>query len=109
MGLGKTIAFLGAGNMAEALMKGLLRASVAAPGEIVCTDRRQDRLAELAARYGVRTNPDNRAAVVEASVVVLSVKPQVMNRLLAEIAPALDAGKLVISIAAGVPIAAIER
>lgn len=109
MGLGKTVAFLGAGNMAEALLKGLLRAKVAEPGEILCTDRRGDRLAELAARYGVRTNTDNRSAVIEASIVVLSVKPQVMNRLLREVGPTLDASKLVVSIAAGVPIAAIER
>jgi pyrroline-5-carboxylate reductase len=109
MPLGKTIAFLGAGNMAEALVRGLLRAGVAAPGEIVCTDRRLDRLAELAQRYGVRTGPDNRAAAVEADIVVLSVKPQVMNKLLGEIGPALDPRKLVISIAAGVPLAAIER
>jgi pyrroline-5-carboxylate reductase len=109
MPLGKTIGFLGAGNMAEALVKGLLRAGVAAPQEILCTDRRRDRLDELAQRYGVRTSTDNRAAAQEASVVVLSVKPQVMNKLLAEIAPALDATKLVISIAAGVPLAAIER
>jgi pyrroline-5-carboxylate reductase len=109
MPLGKTIAFLGAGNMAEALVKGLLRAGVAAPQEILLTDRRKDRLAELAARYGVRTNPDNEAAATEAAVVVLSVKPQVMNKLLGEIAPALDGAKLVISIAAGVPLAAIER
>jgi pyrroline-5-carboxylate reductase len=109
MPLGKTIAFLGAGNMAEALVKGLLRAGVAAPAEILCTDRRADRLAELARRYGVRTSPDNRAAAAEAGIVVLSVKPQVMNKLLAEIAPALDGSKLVVSIAAGVPLAAIER
>ncbi len=109
MSLGKTIAFLGAGNMAEAFVKGLLRAGVAAPQEIVCTDRRLDRLSELATRYGIRTSPDNRAAAAEAAIVVLSVKPQVMNKLLAEIAPALDDRKLVISIAAGVPLAAIER
>jgi pyrroline-5-carboxylate reductase len=109
MPLGKTIAFLGAGNMAEALVKGLLRAGVAMPAEILCTDRRLDRLADLAKRYGIRTSPDNRAAAAEAAIVVLSVKPQVMNKLLAEIAPALDGSKLVVSIAAGVPLAAIER
>lgn len=109
MALGKTIAFLGAGNMAEALVKGMLRAGVAAPSEILLTDRRKDRLAELASRYGVRTLTDNRAASAEASILVLSVKPQVMNLLLGEIAPQLDASKLVISIAAGVPLAAIER
>src|SRR5512136_633601 len=109
MPLGKTIAFLGAGNMAEALVKGMLRAGVAAPREILLTDRRQDRLADLAARYGVRTSTDNLAATREAPIVVLSVKPQVMNRVLAEISPALDGSKLVISIAAGVPLAAVER
>ena len=109
MALGKTIAFLGAGNMAEALVKGLLRAGVADPQEILCADRRAERGPELTQRYGVRFGQNNVAAVREAGIVLLSVKPQVMNKLLDEIAPALDASKLVISIAAGVPIAAIER
>jgi pyrroline-5-carboxylate reductase len=109
MPLGKTIAFLGAGNMAEALVKGLLRAGVAAPGEILLTDRRKERLAELEKIYGVRTSTDNRSAAGQAAIIVLSVKPQVMNKLLAEVAPALDGTKLVISIAAGVPLAAVER
>ncbi len=109
MPLGKTIAFLGAGNMAEALVKGMLRAGVAAPKEILLTDRRKDRLADLERRYGVRTTTDNLAATREARIVVLSVKPQAMNKVLDEVAPALDGSKLVISIAAGVPLAAVER
>ncbi len=109
MALGKTIAFLGSGNMAEALVKGLLRANVAEPGEIVCSDRREERGPELTQRYGVHFTRSNRDAVERSDIVILSVKPQVMNKLLDEIAPALDQRKLVISIAAGVPIAAIER
>src|SRR5215208_2261853 len=109
MPLGKTLAFLGAGNMAEALIKGLLRAEVAAPQEIICTDRRKERGDELQKRYGVRFTNSNEEATRAASLIVLSVKPQVMNHLLAEIAPSLDGSKLVISIAAGVPIEAIER
>jgi pyrroline-5-carboxylate reductase len=109
MALGKSIAFLGAGNMAEALIKGLLRANVAEPREIICSDRREERGPELVQRYGVRFTRSNLEAVREAAVIVLSVKPQVMNKLLDEISPALDERKLVISIAAGVPIAAIER
>ncbi|MBI5069788.1 MAG: pyrroline-5-carboxylate reductase [Deltaproteobacteria bacterium] len=109
MPLGQTIAFLGAGNMAEALVKGLLRAGVAAPQEILCTDRRLERGPELQKAYGVRFSSSNVAAAREAGIVVLSVKPQAMNKLLDEIAPVLDQSKLVISIAAGVPIAAIER
>src|SRR5512134_1364910 len=109
MPLGKTIAFLGAGNMAEALVKGLLRAGVAAPEEIVCTSRRQSRGDELTARYGVRATRSNPEAARAADILVLSVKPQAMNLLLREIEPVLDESKLVISIAAGVPIEAIER
>jgi len=109
MPLGKTICFLGSGNMAEALVKGLLRAGVAAASEIVCSDRSDDRGAFMAERYGVRATRSNREAVQLSELVVLSVKPQVMNRLLDEVSPVLDASKLVISIAAGVPIAAIER
>lgn len=109
MALGQTIAFIGAGNMAEALVKGLLRAGVATPQEIICTDRRVERGPELTQKYGVRFSQANLAAVKEAGIVVLSVKPQVMDKVLDEIGPALDASKLVISIAAGIPILAIER
>jgi len=109
MALGKTIAFLGAGNMAEALVKGLLRANVAEPREIICSDRSEERGPVLTQRYGVRFTRSNKEATAGADIVVLSVKPQVMNKLLDEISPVLTDKKLVISIAAGVPIAAIER
>jgi pyrroline-5-carboxylate reductase len=109
MSLGKTIAFLGAGNMAEALIKGLLRAHVALPSEIIATDRRTERGGELSHKYGIRFEKENLVAVRAASIVVLSVKPQAMNKLLEEIKPGIDESKLVISIAAGVPIEAIER
>jgi pyrroline-5-carboxylate reductase len=109
MPLGKKIAFLGAGNMAEALVKGLLRAKVAEPEEIVCSDRRAERGPELTRRYGVGFTTSNRSAAQQADIVVLSVKPQVMNKLLDEISPVIDETKLVISIAAGVPLEAVER
>ncbi len=109
MPLGKKIAFLGSGNMAEALVKGLLAAGTAAAAEIVCAEPRAERREELRKRHGVAVTAGNLEAVREAQLVVLSVKPQVMDALLDEIAPAVDHSKLVISIAAGVPIAAIAR
>ncbi len=109
MSLGKKLAFIGAGNMAEALVRGLLRAGMSKPAEIVCTARRSERLAQLKETYGVSVTGDNAAGAAQADVVVLSVKPQAMNRLLDQIAPAIDPHKLVISIAAGVPIAALGR
>jgi len=109
MPLGKKIAFLGTGNMAEALVKGLLRAGTADASEIVCSEPRAERREEIAKRYGVRVIAENLAAAEEAQIVVLSVKPQSMDDLLEEIAPAIDHSKLVVSIAAGIPIAAIAR
>jgi len=107
--LERTIAFLGAGNMAEALIKGLLRAGTARPEALIATGRREDRLDTLRRTYGVRTTLDNLAAVREADVVVLSVKPQALDKLLVHVAPAVNADKLFISVAAGVPISAMER
>jgi pyrroline-5-carboxylate reductase len=109
MPLGKKIAFLGSGNMAEALVKGLLAAGTAAAAEVVCAEPRADRREELRKRHGVAVTASNLEAVRQAQVLVLSVKPQVMEALLDEIAPAVDPSKLVVSIAAGVPIAAIAR
>ncbi len=109
MGLGKKIAFLGSGNMAEALVKGLLGAGTAAEEEILCAEPRAERREDLRKRYGVEVTQDNVAAAERAAIVVLSVKPQTMDALLDEIAPAIDHQKLVISIAAGVPIAVIAR
>jgi len=100
--------FLGGGSMAEALLRGLVR-SGARPEDLTVTGRRPERLAELGKAYGVRTTTDNAGASRTAEVVVLSVKPQAMAGLLDEIRPAVSGAKLVVSLAAGVPIAAIER
>lgn len=109
MALGKKIVFLGSGNMAEAFVKGLLSSGTAEEGEILCADPRPERREELHKRYGVEVVADNVAATERGDIVVLSVKPQTIDVLLEEIAPAIDHRKLVISIAAGVPIAAISR
>jgi pyrroline-5-carboxylate reductase len=109
MALGKKIAFLGSGNMAEALVKGLLSSGTAAPGEITCAEPRAERRDDLKSRYGVAVTGDNAAAAEGADIVVLSVKPQVIDTLLDEIAGSIDPHKLVVSIVAGVPISAMAR
>jgi pyrroline-5-carboxylate reductase len=109
MALGKKIAFLGTGNMAEALVKGLVRAGAAAPTEIVCAEPREERRQEIERLYGVKAIASNREAAAAADVVILSVKPQILDAVLDEVAPAIDDRKLVLSIAAGVPIARIAE
>jgi pyrroline-5-carboxylate reductase len=105
---GKTIGFIGAGNMAEALIRGLLRANVA-PARIGASGPRDERMAELRDRFGIVTSTDNLAITRRSEIVVLSVKPQILERVLREIAGDMNEGTLVISVAAGIPIAAIER
>ena len=104
----KTIAFIGGGNMAEALIKGLIAAGTAKPDHILVTDVSVDRLAHLHTTYGVQQR-GNVEAAREADIILLCVKPQVVERVLADISSAVDAKKLVISIAAGIVIAKIEK
>ena len=104
----KTIGFIGSGNMGEALIKGLLGSDSIEAGQITASDVRKDRLAHIQESYGIETNEDNREVVRRSDIVVLSVKPQIMNIVLEEITDVVTPKQLVISIAAGVPIAAIE-
>jgi pyrroline-5-carboxylate reductase len=109
MALDKKIAFLGGGNMAEALIKGLIAAGTAKPDQILATDISSARLEHLRKTYGIIIQKSNLDAAREAGIVLLSVKPQVIEKVLGEIAPAVDGKKLVISIAAGIAIAKIEK
>ena len=104
----KTLCFIGSGNMGEALVSGLVLSGSARPGNIICTDPREERLDELRTRYGVKTSTDNLAAVRASEIVIYAVKPQLMAEVLKETADLLDMSKLVVSIAAGVPLRAIE-
>lgn len=104
----KSITFLGGGNMATAIIRGLLRAGTP-PERITATVRRAEKKTELEQAFGIRVLTDNLAAARDAELVVLSVKPQAFDKLLTTIAPAIDHKKLVLSVAAGVPIAALER
>ena len=104
----KKIAILGSGNMGEALISGLIVSESSEPKNIICTDIREEKLDEIRRDYGVRTTIDNLKAVAESDIIVYAVKPQIIAGVLKETAEKLDMSKLVISIAAGVPLAAIE-
>ena len=102
------IGFVGAGNMAGALIKGLLHSGTVTPAQILASDVREERLAELAAEHGIATTKDNAELAAFADVVVLAVKPQVIDKVMVPIGRALRPEALVVSIAAGVPIESIE-
>ena len=98
----KRIGFLGAGNMGEAMIKGLTQAGLVPAASIGATDARADRLDQMTRQYGIRAVANNLALVAESDVIILAVKPQIMGPVLREIAAAVDGTKLIISLAAGV-------
>jgi pyrroline-5-carboxylate reductase len=102
------IGFLGGGNMASALISGLLGSRVVASDQVRVADPRQSPLAELRATHGIETAATNAELVKWANVVVLAVKPQVLPAVLSECGSLIGKGHLVVSIAAGVPIKAVE-
>jgi pyrroline-5-carboxylate reductase len=97
-----TIAVVGAGMIGETLISGLLR-SGHPKEDLMATERRPDRAAELTEKYGIRV-VDNDVAAAEAEVLTIAVKPQDAATLMAELGPLVPAGKLVVSICAGLPI-----
>jgi pyrroline-5-carboxylate reductase len=109
-----TIAFLGAGSMARAILTGLLAPDVTVEGGIRATNRSAAKASELASLPGVtamatENEPGaNRAAVKGARIVVVAVKPAMVPDLLTEIADSLEPGTLVLSVAAGVTVATFE-
>lgn len=105
-----SITFIGAGNMAEALIRGLLNAKTISARQITATDLRAERLAQLGDQYGIHTEEDNARAVASADIIVLAVKPQQMTDALKTLGAAdrNTVQPLFISIAAGVTTVRIE-
>ena len=98
---GRTIATVGSGVMAEAIIAGLLRGNLVAPDQIVASHPRAERRDALERAYGIRTVDSNAAAVNGADIVLLGIKPQMLARVGREIRGGLMPGQLVISILAG--------
>ncbi|MCG8689515.1 MAG: pyrroline-5-carboxylate reductase [Desulfobacterales bacterium] len=103
----KKIGFIGSGNMGEALVSGLVLSKAAKPGNIICSDIDIDILEEVREKYGINITTNNIEVCEQSDIIVYATKPQILGAVLKETAPALDKTKLVISIAAGVPLAAI--
>ena len=99
------IGFIGGGNMAEALIKGMTGQGMR---DILVSEPREDRRAYLEQTYGVKTTQSNKEAVSSGSIVILAVKPQIMDSVLNEIAASVTEEKTVVSIAAGIPLSTLS-
>lgn len=102
------LSFLGSGNMAEAIMKGVLAAGLFKAGDLLASDTSEARLKSIHQKYGIRTTRNNREAVREGDLVILGVKPLGVDGVLAEIKSELKE-KVLISVAAGVPLSRLAE
>jgi pyrroline-5-carboxylate reductase len=98
------ITFIGPGVMAEAMIGGLIREGVARPEELYASGPSQERVEQLSQMFGICGLTDNTAAVHQADVIVLSVKPQQLDKVLAGLRTSIQPSALVLSIVAGAPI-----
>ncbi|WP_462269177.1 pyrroline-5-carboxylate reductase [Desulfobacter sp.] len=103
----KKIGFIGSGNMGEALVSGLVMSKAAKPENIICSDIFPETLKGIHEKYGVLTTTNNIEVCEKSEIIIYATKPQILGAVLKQTAPALDTSRLVISIAAGVPLAAI--
>lgn len=99
---GKVVGIIGSGNMGEVLIRGLIQSGKMNRSDIVASDASPDRLTYMSNTYGIRTTTSNRELVESASIVIIAVKPQNVDDLLAELSEASNEGHLFISIVAGI-------
>jgi len=104
-----TVAFIGSGVMAEAMIKGLLNEKLLPAGQIIASDPRADHVQELSKRYGLKGTTSNDEAAHAADILVLSVKPQVLNHVMPELQKGAKTSKLILSIIAGAKIQTIAE
>src|ERR671910_2592717 len=105
----RKIAILGAGQIGEALLAGLVSSGWRSPGELAASTRREERAQELRERHGIAVSLSNADTARGAALIVVAVKPQDIETLLGEIGPLIQPDQTVLSIAAAIPTAAIER
>jgi pyrroline-5-carboxylate reductase len=105
----RRIAVLGAGKIGEALISGLLSSGWRTTADLTATGRRQERVDELAERYGIEVTQSNADAAAGAALVVVAVKPQDIEALLDDVADRITPEQTVLTIAAAIPTSTLER
>jgi len=102
------IGFIGGGNMAEALIKGIRGKGQGTREEILVSEPREDRCAYLQKTYGIKVTALNREIVSSCNIIILAIKPQNMEAVLNEIADLINDEKTVVSIAAGITLSYLQ-
>src|SRR5688572_16604536 len=106
---GTKIAFIGPGAMAEAIIRGVVVGELVSPAQVIVAGPRAVRLEELQRQYGVHISTDNVAAAEKADVVVLAIKPQMLNPVMQGLKGHIRPSALVLSVIAGARMQMIEN
>ena len=104
-----TVGFIGLGNMAKAMIGGILAKGLMGPNEIIGTAATEETRLKIANKYGIQVRDSNEAVAKEADIVILAVKPQYLKVVIADIMDSIDESKVVVSIAAGKTIAWLAK
>lgn len=105
----QNIGFIGAGKMGSALIEGILKAGIVKPENIGASDVYEPFLEELKTKFGIRVSTKNSEIVKESDILILAVKPQTLGSVLENLKAEITSEKLLISIAAGVPLSTYEN
>lgn len=102
------IGFIGAGNMAEAIIKGIIKSRISRTSEIYASDINQDRLKYIKKLTGINVFNDNLKVIKNSDIIILCVKPQNIDNVLSELKNKIDKRKKIISIAAGISLSRLQ-
>ncbi len=103
------LGFIGAGRMAEAILRGLISSKAFLKKNMIISDKDAARSKQISRKYNIKAAESNAEAAGASDVVILAVKPQSMHTALSEIAGKVGPGRLVISIAAGITLKSLEK
>ena len=104
----RSLGFIGAGNMAEAMIRGIIQNQVVLPDRILASDISDERREHITGIFGIETSKDNPSLVDQSNVIFLAVKPQAVPKVLADVGGGMGPDKLLVSIVAGVPISTLS-
>jgi pyrroline-5-carboxylate reductase len=104
----KTLGIIGSGNMATAILGGILNAGLVKPNDVTISDLNQAALDRVKADYGVNTTKDSAEVVKNSDVIIIALKPNVVELVLGQVKDYIDTNKIIVSIAAGKTIASLE-
>lgn len=107
--MNKTLGFIGCGNMAQAMIKGIVKSGIVEPGSVIVSNPTEEKLTEIKNSTGINVTVDNQEVVKKSDIIIIAVKPNKYFEVIKEIKNIISVDKLIITIAAGITIEQVEN